>query len=128
MQYFIDSATGAAWAFDDDVKIAAGVAESSSGSVAVPATLAACTEDQAASAAVPKPLTGDALLQANAANRDRLLNAVALQVAPLQDAADLGVATDDEATHLKLWKEYRIALSRVDLTQESPAWPSAPSV
>lgn len=45
----------------------------------------------------------------------------------LQDAVDLGMATDDEAALLTAWKKYRVMLSRVD-TSTAPdiEWPEAP--
>lgn len=127
MKYFIDSATGCPWSFDDDVVVNGGIASSPSASANVPVTLAPCTEEEAASAAAPKPLTGDALIRVNTTQRDSLLNAAALAIGPLQDAVDLGVSTAAEDALLKSWKQYRIAVNRVDLTQASPAWPSAPN-
>ena len=41
-------------------------------------------------------------------------------IAPLQDAFDLDDATEAEATALKAWKKYRVALSRVP---EQPGYP-----
>ncbi len=45
----------------------------------------------------------------------------------LQDAVDLGMATDDEKTQLTAWKKYRVLLNRVD-TSRAPdiTWPSKP--
>ncbi|MGL4860499.1 MAG: tail fiber assembly protein [Enterobacteriaceae bacterium] len=45
----------------------------------------------------------------------------------LQDAVDLGIATDDEAAQLIAWKRYRVLLSRVD-TSSAPdiLWPVPP--
>lgn len=72
------------------------------------------------------PLTAGQILAANTATRDALLSAAALSLAPLQDAADLGIATGAETASLTAWKQYRVALLRFDLTQASPAWPVAP--
>lgn len=63
----------------------------------------------------------------NTGGRDTLLMQAALAIAPLQDAVDLDVATDAETALLKLWKQYRVAVNRVDLTQASPTWPIAPA-
>lgn len=135
MQYFIDSATGLAWSFEDDV-----VVEEFSGSLRfstseasrsavlnVPHTLRPCSREESDAASAPKPLSGDALLQANTQHRNGMLGAAALLIAPLQDATDLGVATDEEAARLKALKEYRVAVSRVDLAQQSPDWPAIPA-
>lgn len=43
-----------------------------------------------------------------------LMNTANKNIAPLQDAADLGIATDDEAAQLLAWKQYRVMLNRVD--------------
>lgn len=50
-------------------------------------------------------------------------------IAPLQDAVDLGEATEKEESRLKEWKRYRIALSRIPEQTgypESVEWPVAP--
>ena len=67
---------------------------------------------QEAIAASTAPSQEEILKAAND-TRDGLLAAAALRIAPLQDAADLEVATSEELATLKLWKQYRIALSRV---------------
>ncbi|HAT3729226.1 tail fiber assembly protein [Serratia marcescens] len=48
-------------------------------------------------------------------------------IAPLQDADDLGMATEEEAAQLKLWKTYRVQLNRIN-PQDAPEidWPVAP--
>ncbi|SVK54566.1 Caudovirales tail fibre assembly protein [Acinetobacter baumannii] len=48
-------------------------------------------------------------------------------LAPLQDADDLGMATEEEAAQLKRWKIYRVQLSRIN-PQDAPDidWPVAP--
>ncbi|HEY4437700.1 MAG TPA: tail fiber assembly protein [Lelliottia sp.] len=50
------------------------------------------------------------------------------KIAPLQDAVDLGIATDEEVTQLDSWKTYRVEVNRVD-TSTAPdiAWPVPPS-
>lgn len=48
----------------------------------------------------------------------------------LQDAVDLGMASDDEAAALTGWKVYRVELSRLDITASAPAddaWPASPN-
>jgi hypothetical protein len=49
-----------------------------------------------------------------------------LAIAPLQDAVDLDEATQAETDQLKKWKQYRVAVNRIDLTQASPVWPLQP--
>lgn len=75
---------------------------------------------------VPPARSASEILASNTATRDALLSAAAIAIAPLQDAVDLGEATDQEAVLLKQWKQYRITVNRLDLTAESPVWPSTP--
>lgn len=48
-------------------------------------------------------------------------------ITPLQDAADLDIATDEEMESLRAWKKYRVLLNRVD-TSKAPdiEWPDKP--
>lgn len=48
-------------------------------------------------------------------------------IAPLQDAVDLDIATEDEAAALTAWKNYRVLLNRID-TSTAPdiSWPTKP--
>ncbi|MFJ4056724.1 tail fiber assembly protein [Pseudomonas sp. NPDC089743] len=51
-------------------------------------------------------------------------------IAPLQDAVDIDEATADEEARLKLWKKYRVALSRVPEQEGYPIaidWPAPPA-
>lgn len=51
------------------------------------------------------------------------------QIITLQDAVDLDDASDDDLRMLKLWKTYRVALSRVPQQAEYPnniVWPIQP--
>ncbi|MDC0728857.1 tail fiber assembly protein [Phytobacter diazotrophicus] len=73
---------------------------------------------------VVKPVAEDP----NAVKRDELLRLAALRIAPLQDAADLDMATGDEKTALTAWKKYRVLLSRVDIsTAPDISWPEQPA-
>ncbi|WP_261372097.1 tail fiber assembly protein [Yersinia bercovieri] len=81
-----------------------------------------------------KWVTDKALQQAAATQeaeekKTRLLNAAAAKIAPLQDAVDTGMATDDDFTQLLAWKTYRVLLNRID-TSKAPdiEWPVAPKV
>lgn len=60
-------------------------------------------------------------------NKQMLLSESAESIAPLQDAADLDMATNEEVTLLKEWKKYRVLLNRVD-TSLAPdiEWPEKP--
>jgi len=62
------------------------------------------------------------------AYRDELMATATLAIAPLQDAVDLDEATEAETTLLKKWKQYRIALNRLDLsTAPDISWPRLPT-
>lgn len=81
-------------------------------------------EQDAANAPSPEQLLQDANTK-----RDRLLWAAALRIAPLQDAADLEEATDEEVSSLKAWKKYRVAVGRVVDQRGYPNeinWPEEP--
>lgn len=59
--------------------------------------------------------------------KTRLMDEASKSIAPLQDAIDLGIATDKEKASLSEWKKYRVMLNRVD-TSTAPdiEWPEAP--
>ncbi|MGG2141806.1 tail fiber assembly protein [Symbiopectobacterium sp. RP] len=49
------------------------------------------------------------------------------RIQPLQDAADLDMATEAERAQLVAWKKYRVLLNRIDVsTAPDIAWPEAP--
>lgn len=66
-------------------------------------------------------------LEMNRYERDRLLTAATLAIAPLQDAVDLEIATDEDVALLKKWKQYRVAVNRLDLTSTKIKWPAPPA-
>lgn len=61
------------------------------------------------------------------ATRSALMSYATDQIAPLQDAVDLGIATQVETASLAKWKAYRVALNRLDLTVDPVAWPAQPA-
>ncbi|EHO2029267.1 tail fiber assembly protein [Escherichia coli] len=67
-------------------------------------------------------LVAEAELQKSA-----LLTVANNAIAPLQDAVDLEMVTDDEQALLLAWKKYRVLLNRVD-TSAAPEieWPTQP--
>lgn len=56
--------------------------------------------------------------------KKRLLQTASEKIAPLQDAVDLGIATDEEKSQLAEWKKYRVLVNRVDTS--NPDWPDVP--
>lgn len=72
--------------------------------------------------------TASQLLLATA-ERDSRLAEAAIRIAPLQDAVDLDEATDQEVADLKLWKQYRVLVNRVNAQPGFPSdisWPKRP--
>lgn len=66
-------------------------------------------------------------VQADAASRRAAADSA---IAPLQDAFDLDDATEAEATALKAWKKYRVALNRLPDQPGYPTdidWPAPPA-
>lgn len=68
----------------------------------------------------------DAITSANN-KKESLMAAAAVEIAPLQDAVDLGMASDEEKSLLNKWKVYRVLLNRID-TALAPDinWPEKP--
>ncbi|EGY7498541.1 tail fiber assembly protein, partial [Escherichia coli] len=59
--------------------------------------------------------------------KNSLMQMASEHIAPLQDAVDLDIATEEEASLLTAWKTYRVLLNRVDTTVASDVeWPVAP--
>ncbi|WP_246585574.1 tail fiber assembly protein [Yersinia kristensenii] len=62
------------------------------------------------------------------ATKAELLNEAAARIAPLQDAVDTQLATDDDKRQLTAWKTYRVLLSRIDTSKASEIeWPKIPN-
>ncbi|UVN46964.1 tail fiber assembly protein [Pseudomonas mosselii] len=78
---------------------------------------------------IPEPSEEDLAAMA-LSQRDGLLAIAAIRIAPLQDAVDLGEATDAEVSLLTEWKVYRVALNRLPEQAGYPNeidWPVQPS-
>lgn len=72
-------------------------------------------------------LTRDELQVLASGEKAQRLNVASNKIAPLQDAADLGIATNEEEVSLKEWKTYRVMVNRVDITSAPDIeWPSSP--
>ncbi|MBV8045137.1 tail fiber assembly protein [Pluralibacter sp.] len=67
---------------------------------------------------VPPPTKESLVAMAESERQNRLAVATAI-IAPLQDAVELGIATEEEAAALAEWKKYRVLLMRVD-TSKAP--------
>lgn len=78
---------------------------------------------------IPLPPTIDEIIASVKRARDDALTLAAIRIAPLQDAVDLDEATPGDLASLKLWKQYRIAVNRVDQQAGYPTeidWPESP--
>ncbi|HGM5908030.1 TPA: tail fiber assembly protein [Serratia marcescens] len=73
------------------------------------------------------PPTKSTLVAAAERKKAELLDVAGKAIAPLQDADDLAIATEEEAAQLRLWKTYRVQLNRIN-PQDAPEidWPVAP--
>ncbi|CQJ57435.1 tail fiber assembly protein G [Yersinia intermedia] len=69
-----------------------------------------------------------AAVQTAEETKAQLLNDATVKIAPLQDAVDTGMATDEDKEQLTAWKTYRVLLSRID-TSKAPdiTWPELPA-
>ncbi|MCX2191933.1 tail fiber assembly protein [Pantoea agglomerans] len=89
--------------------------------IACGADLRPCLTEQ------PLP-TADELITQAEDKRSRLRAEADTIIQPPQDADDLGIATDDEASQLIAWKKYRVMLMRVNTEDaENIIWPEQPS-
>ncbi|EOJ3759771.1 tail fiber assembly protein [Escherichia coli] len=67
------------------------------------------------------------LVREAAETKNSLMQVASENIAPLQDAVDLDIATEEEASLLAAWKTYRVLLNRVDTTVAADIeWPVAP--
>lgn len=75
----------------------------------------------------PYEMTAADYLAAAEGEKSFRLGEITGLIAPLQDAVDLDEATDEETALLKQWKQYRVALNRLDLsTAPDITWPDKP--
>jgi len=89
--------------------------------IACGADMLPCLTDQ------PLPTTEELISQAED-KRSRLRSESDTAIQPLQDASDLGIATDDEASQLVAWKKYRVMLMRINTKDvENIIWPEQPA-
>ena len=76
----------------------------------------------------PRVIPASELIAQAEETRAQLMAEANQKIAPLQDALDLDMATDEELAQLKAWKTYRVLLSRVDVSKAPDVeWPKKPS-
>lgn len=73
---------------------------------------------------VPRTYTHAEQRQQIMRKKEKLMDKATRVIAPLQDAADLGIATEAEKSALLAWKKYRVRLNRVDISNGE--WPALP--
>jgi hypothetical protein len=74
-------------------------------------------------------LSADQVRAANRRRQSALLAQATSAISPLQDAIDIGVATEAEHAMLLAWKRYRVAINRIDQQPGYPSkvvWPERP--
>ncbi|APR32387.1 hypothetical protein BTW28_16195 [Citrobacter freundii] len=72
-------------------------------------------------------VTDEQQLNQIANQKQFLLNKANAEIAWRQDAFDMDIATEEEVSVLKLWKEYRITLMRMEIsTVTDISWPNQP--
>ena len=64
----------------------------------------------------------------NEALKVGFLKQVNEKIAYLQDAVDLEIATSEELEQLKVWKNYRVLLNRIDVNDVDVVFPEQPSI
>jgi len=75
----------------------------------------------------PPEATKEQLAIVAEAKRASLMAEASVALSPLQDAVDLGDSTAEEESLLKSWKQYRVALNRLDLSRAPDiSWPVKP--
>lgn len=74
----------------------------------------------------PKPTRKQLVLKAET-EKASLIAEATIKISPLQDAVDIGNATDSEMLMLRSWKEYRVNVNRVDSSLAPDIeWPQKP--
>ncbi|HFZ2065117.1 TPA: tail fiber assembly protein, partial [Enterobacter cloacae] len=75
----------------------------------------------------PAPPSREQLIQEAESQKQKLMQAAGDAIAPLQDADELGIATDTDTALLTSWKRYRVMLNRLDIsTAPDIEWPEKP--
>ncbi|MEQ5327000.1 tail fiber assembly protein [Proteus sp. fly-1008] len=74
----------------------------------------------------PKPTKEQLAIKAES-EKASLIAEATIKISPLQDAVDIGNATDSEVSMLRSWKEYRVNVNRVDSSLAPDIeWPQKP--
>lgn len=74
----------------------------------------------------PQP-TPEQILAAKQAQKTDLLNSASIAMTPIYLALQLGEASDSVTVSAKAWRAYYVALQAVDITVDTPVWPTPPA-
>lgn len=77
-------------------------------------------------AAVDLVLTAEEIIAKNKLEQQKRLDTANKNIEILQDIIDLEMSSGDEADQLKLWKRYRVLLTRVDVNSIDADFPLPP--
>ncbi|HFZ1320505.1 TPA: tail fiber assembly protein [Klebsiella aerogenes] len=67
------------------------------------------------------------LIGSNINKKQSLMSEASSAMAPLQDAVDIGIATEEEKITLEKWKKYRVVLNRLSVnSSDDIEWPTTP--
>lgn len=78
---------------------------------------------------IPRTYNEVELTQITNAEKSKKLKLANEKIRPLQDAVDLGIATDEEIQKLGAWKRYRVEINRIDTSNLLDiSWPLPPDV
>ncbi len=78
---------------------------------------------------VPREITQQERIAIATKKKIELMLVATNKMAPLQDAVELGISTDNEIKQLDAWKAFRVILNRIDVTQVPDIeWPVEPEV
>lgn len=72
-------------------------------------------------------LTAEEIIAKNQLQKQKLLETANKKIEILQDIIDLEMSVSDEADQLKLWKRYRVLLTRVDVNSADVDFPLPPN-
>lgn len=76
---------------------------------------------------VPRVIPQEEKEQTAKKTKSALIDLATKAMAPLQDAKELNIATNNELSKLNEWMTYRVAINRVDTSQSTDIeWPAAP--
>ena len=122
-----DSFYGPAGAWPEDcVKLSDDEFIQYSGQAPEGKVLAAQKKGKPTWADAPKP-TKEELAERAKLMKIRLMTEAAAKIAPLQDAVDENISTEQENEQLSSWKKYRAFVNRVDVNSEFIIWPEPPA-